>query len=636
MSDRLLGHNEGGMSMNSWKLASIVACGALLLLTGGCVSDTGGVFKRFHIDSDDEINKIQSVATGARHRVITVRKPRIESRPGLVTPYSVVCAEPSPDVATAISTSFGAGFSLFGRGGGSISGETVQGLVQLAERTASIQLMRDQMYRACEAYANGAITGTSYSLLMNQINATMITLLLGETAGGVFGRSLAAIGGKASALTNASMTGMPGAMNNIQQNTEQLAEAELGVTAAEAKVAKLKEQAKTDTGKKAEVTAAEQEVIRAKVQRDALKELLTSEITTASEAAGEIAKLVAGGGIDAEPDPAVAAQLVEMQRNFIQRSPSQSLIDACLVELGMWNVAPGVSELLTPPAKELVKKGGLSPETMPGLLIAAFKREKTGLFNFCETYLPTMAPEIYRADATTQFERISLERRELDLRWVETRADAMVGLASALAQCDRIADPGTKSSCKAAVLDLQGGEGVGPSEQVQAMQALLRRDVGKPTFPTMSYDRAKQSLSTAHTRMDELRGLNLAGIPRDISDEERSEWQAELGRLTKNRSTLITEVQTAIAAATEYIVEGDSKRPSLALMERTQIDLGNNIDLEANPFKRAISLAELQKVQAEALLEVNLYDGFVQNLNRRSSQMDVLISDFKQFGVELK
>ena len=615
--------------MNACKLVSIIACGAVLLLAGGCATEPRGIFERFDVD-----NKFESVTTGARRRVIVVRKPKIESRPGLVAPYSIVCAEPSPDVATAISTSFGTGFSLLGQGSETISGQTVEGLAQLVERTASIQLMRDQMYRACEAYANGAITGTSYSLLMNQINATMITLLLGETAGGAFGRSLAAIGGKASASTKASMAGMPGAMNDIRQLTEQLAEAELKVTAAEAKAAELKEQAKTDTSKEAEVTTAEREVARVKAERDALKELLTSEVSSASEAAGEIAKLVAGGGIDATPDPAVAAQLVEMQRHFIQRSPSHSLIDACLVELGMWNMAPGVGELFIPPAKELIEKKGLNPGTIPGLLIAAFKREKTGLFNFCETYLPTMAPEIYRANATIQFERISLERRALDLRWLETRANAMAGLASALAQCDRIADPSAKASCKAAVLDLKDGEGAEPSDQIQATQALLRRGVGKPIFPTMSYDRAKESLSTARTRLDELQGLTLIEIPQDISDEERSERQVELDRLTNKRRALSTKVQKAIDSATELIVEGDSKRPPLVMMERTQVDLASNVDLEADPFKRAISLAELQKVQAESLLEVNRYDNVARGLNSRSSQMDVLISDFKQFGLE--
>ena len=86
--------------------------------------------------------------------------------PGLVNPKRVVCAEPSPDVALAIAQSFGFGISIFaggsGQGAGSGSGATAEGIAQLGERTQSIQLLRDQMYRACEAYANGAITGTTY------------------------------------------------------------------------------------------------------------------------------------------------------------------------------------------------------------------------------------------------------------------------------------------------------------------------------------------------------------------------------------------------------------------------------------------------------------------------------------------
>ena len=612
------------------KAVTVFTCGVLLLLAGGCATEPSGVFKRFDVNE-----KLESVATGARHRIIVVRQPRIESRPGLVTPYSIVCAEPSPDVATAISTSFGASLSLLGQGSGSISDQTVQGLAQLADRTASIQLMRDQMYRACEAYANGAITGTSYSLLMNQINETMITLLLGETAGGAFGRSLAAIGGKASASATASMAGMPGTMNDIRRYTEQLAEAELVVTAAETKVTTLKEEAETNASKEADVKAAKQEFTRVKAERDALKELLTSKIATASEAAGEVSKLVAGGSIDTKPDAAVAAELVEMQRNFIQRSPSQSLIDACLVELGMWNVAPGVSELLTPSEKNFISENRkLEEDIHESLVIAASKLEKSGLFKFCETYLPTMAPEVYRADMTIQFERVNLERRALDLRWIEARSNAMAGFASALAQCDRIADPAAKASCKAAVLDLKGREGVAPSDQTQAMQALLRRGVGKPIFPTTSYDRARENLSTTKARLVELQGLMLADIPADIVDDERLERQAEIHRLTEKRTKLIADVRNAIHAASEFIEAGDNNRSSLAKMERDQTDFASTVDLEANPFKRAISLAELQKVQAEALLEVDRYDNHARALNERISQMDALISDFKQFGVK--
>ena len=166
------------------------------------------------------------------------------------------------------------------------------------------------------------------------------------------------------------------------------------------------------------------------------------------------------------------------------------------------------------------------------------------------------------------------------------------------------------------------------------MQALLRRGVGKPIFPTTSYDRARENLSTTKARLVELQGLMLADIPADIVDDERLERQAEIHRLTEKRTKLIADVRNAIHAASEFIEAGDNNRSSLAKMERDQTDFASTVDLEANPFKRAISLAELQKVQAEALLEVDRYDNHARALNERISQMDALISDFKQFGVK--
>ena len=70
-----------------------------------------------------------------------------------------------------------------------------EGITQL-ERLAVIQLLRDKMYRACEAYANGAIDRASYVLMLARIDKTMITLLSQEMVAGAFkGRKLAPVAG---------------------------------------------------------------------------------------------------------------------------------------------------------------------------------------------------------------------------------------------------------------------------------------------------------------------------------------------------------------------------------------------------------------------------------------------------------
>ena len=93
-------------------------------------------------------------------------------------PDRIVCAEPSPGVAVALANSFGLSASILGQGSGNLTVAQSETLLQLAERTATIQFMRDQLYRACEAYANGPISGMTYSVIISRINDTMVTLNL--------------------------------------------------------------------------------------------------------------------------------------------------------------------------------------------------------------------------------------------------------------------------------------------------------------------------------------------------------------------------------------------------------------------------------------------------------------------------
>lgn len=144
----------------------------------GCAQGPGTIFRQFDLTND------QSITTGARQRVVTNVPIKPSSRPGLVDPERIVCAEPSPDVALAVANSFGVGISVLGQGSGSLTGAQAEGIAQLAERTVTVQLLRDAMYRACEAYANGAITGTTYNLIMSKNNDAMVTLMMGESAAG--------------------------------------------------------------------------------------------------------------------------------------------------------------------------------------------------------------------------------------------------------------------------------------------------------------------------------------------------------------------------------------------------------------------------------------------------------------------
>lgn len=138
-----------------------------------------------------------SLVTDAKQRIVWTRKTS--------TGQTILCAEPSPDVAQAFSEAMKLAATL------SASNKTPEGseqkvdasgefgrsyagaVAELGQRLAVIQLLRDEMYRACEAYANGALTKVSYTLKLARLDKKMATLLTSEIAAGALNRPSAAI-----------------------------------------------------------------------------------------------------------------------------------------------------------------------------------------------------------------------------------------------------------------------------------------------------------------------------------------------------------------------------------------------------------------------------------------------------------
>lgn len=119
----------------------------------------------------------------------------------------IICTEPSPDVAKAVGQAFQLDTGLNATvptGGGTgtvdarlalaLSRSHAEAMMQMTERLATIQLLRDGLYRACEAYSNGAINPTTYAVMISRYGDTMITMLMAELAAGNFGRQLATLG----------------------------------------------------------------------------------------------------------------------------------------------------------------------------------------------------------------------------------------------------------------------------------------------------------------------------------------------------------------------------------------------------------------------------------------------------------
>jgi hypothetical protein len=102
----------------------------------------------------------------------------------------IICTEPSPDVAKALSTAA----QLTGSGGngtttGSLGagGASAEAALALAGRSTALLGLRDGLFRACEAYANGVIGADAYALVLSRYGQLMTTLFLGQDVTGAAG-----------------------------------------------------------------------------------------------------------------------------------------------------------------------------------------------------------------------------------------------------------------------------------------------------------------------------------------------------------------------------------------------------------------------------------------------------------------
>ncbi len=93
------------------------------------------------------------------------------------TNTTVVCTEPSPDALSAYAMQMGLEGSVPNQGAVKLAIASQESSAYIGLRTQSIQLLRDAMYRNCEAYANGALNKEEYSIASRRYQRSMVALL---------------------------------------------------------------------------------------------------------------------------------------------------------------------------------------------------------------------------------------------------------------------------------------------------------------------------------------------------------------------------------------------------------------------------------------------------------------------------
>lgn len=262
--------------------------------------------------SHQNLGSSDTLATTADARLVYARQIKIWND-GQVNPDHVVCAEPSPDVAKAIATALSAAIEAEAKGatgaladpsvGAGVSHTRSESVAQLGKRLGTIQLLRDGLFSACEAYANGALTRTSYAFLLSRFGDVMVTMLAIEM-----------VAGNAPELA--------------------VAEAKSGATSASADKTEAKTEAgtgKTDAGANNVTTSAKPE--DAKVPGGTVKVSATSPLT--DKQINTIATLQKEFLLGSDSGPLVITCSSVMERSAQSQVPAK-LVEVCGEFLGKY------------------------------------------------------------------------------------------------------------------------------------------------------------------------------------------------------------------------------------------------------------------------------------------------------------
>ncbi len=205
-------------------------------------------------------NRSEILLMDAKQRVVFPTMHQIRNFEGeVIDTIRAFCAEPSPDALSALAAQFGASVSVETKADVSANGGFAESAANIGLRTASIQTLRDSMYRQCEAFANGGMSRLSLETLQRRFQSTMVALLAIEQLTG-------AVRAPAAVLTGAAASSNADAVASLTTQTE-TARASLDTAVADVAA---KEQASTTAEGKAK-TAADKAKADSKLQADADK-----------------------------------------------------------------------------------------------------------------------------------------------------------------------------------------------------------------------------------------------------------------------------------------------------------------------------------------------------------------------------
>lgn len=186
----------------------LTICGlvAIAILTAACGADFNSIGRRTPLPNANDGGV--AIHLDAQQRLVVYSAKKY-------------CAEPSPDALAAYAQSIGLGASVPSQGAASLAGASQSALGSIGLRTQSITIMRDALYRMCEAYNNGALGDVMVATLLGRSQDLTAVILAVEQLTGAVAANQVIVTGTAGANTSASLVANDQALAAAQENAKE-------------------------------------------------------------------------------------------------------------------------------------------------------------------------------------------------------------------------------------------------------------------------------------------------------------------------------------------------------------------------------------------------------------------------------
>jgi hypothetical protein len=230
----------------------VVAAGGLARFTLGLLllaSVAGCGANRYTINRRTAIPE-QKTADGAKNGGGVAIHLDAQQRLVMAQAVGRYCAEPSPDALAAYAAAVGLGVGVPSQGNASASLAAQSAAASTGLRTQSITLMRDALYRVCEAFSNDALGPVQVATILGRSQDLTAVILAIEQLTGAVTANQVTLGGSADAAASSVLVANQQALD-VARKDEQAKEAKLTEATK-----KRDESRKAVTNKRAEVAAA--------------------------------------------------------------------------------------------------------------------------------------------------------------------------------------------------------------------------------------------------------------------------------------------------------------------------------------------------------------------------------------------